>query len=102
MKTLGICLFLSSPAWGQVASATLSGMVTDPQSRPVPNVRVTIVREATGISRSTLTDDRGAYVFYVVSPGTYSMAAQFTGFNDYRLTGVAIQLNQRARHDIAL
>src|SRR5215831_9206291 len=95
-------VLLSSAGYAQVASATLSGTVMDPQSRPVPKVRVTVTQDATGFSRSTTTDERGLYVFEPIAPGEYTITARFEGFNPYELAGVAIQLNQRARHDIAL
>src|SRR5215471_4281012 len=102
MKVLAILVLLSSAGYAQVASATLSGTVMDPQSRPVPKVRVTVTQDATGFSRSTTTDERGLYVFEPIAPGEYTITARFEGFNPYELAGVAIQLNQRARHDIAL
>src|SRR5215831_4640323 len=94
-------LLLSTAAYAQVASATLSGTVVDPQSRPVPKVRVTVTQDATGFSRSTTTDERGVYVFDQIAPGAYKFAAAYPGFVRYE-ADVVLELNQRARRDVVL
>src|SRR5215831_6055805 len=101
MKLLAVLVLLSSAGYAQVASATLSGTVMDPQSRPVPKVRVTVTQDATGFSRSTTTDERGLYVFDPIAPGAYKFTAASPGFVRYE-ADVVLELNQRARRDVVL
>lgn len=63
---------LFSPA--QVNTATLSGVVTDPQGLGVKSARVTLTNSATGAERSTETDDGGHYSLLELQPGRYKMA----------------------------
>jgi hypothetical protein len=102
MRTLFFVLFFATAATAQVASGILSGTVTDPSSAAVGGVAVTATQTATGIARHTVTDTHGSYVFDALPPGVYSVTAQKSGFRDYEATGVTLELNQRARHDIRL
>jgi outer membrane receptor protein involved in Fe transport len=86
----------------QVASATLSGTVTDPSSAAISGAAVTATQAATGFSRVTLTDARGSYSFDQLVPGTYTIAARKAGFREYEGESLALELNQNGRHDIRL
>jgi hypothetical protein len=98
---IGILLF-AARAQAQVASGTLSGTVTDPSSGVVAGVQVTASQPANGWTRATITDAHGNYVFDPLTPGVYTITAHKAGFRDYEATGVTIELNQRARHEIRL
>jgi hypothetical protein len=86
----------------QVASATLSGSITDPSSGVVNGAVITIVQTGTGFSRSALSDARGNYVFDQLAPGNYKLTAEKSGFNRYERDRVVIELNQKSRYDIQL
>jgi protocatechuate 3,4-dioxygenase beta subunit len=57
-----VCLILGNSAFGQTATSSLRGIVTDPSGAPVPNAKVTISNPATGVATSK-TDKDGAYQF---------------------------------------
>jgi outer membrane receptor protein involved in Fe transport len=98
-----ICLFLLAlPAGAQVASGILSGTVSDPSSAAVSGASVTATQAGTGLVRSTVTDARGVYVFDPIPAGAYAIAAQKAGFRNYEASGVTVELNQSARHDVRL
>jgi len=45
-----LVLFMSIPAVAQVAGGTLSGTVADTNGGPIPNAKISIKNQATGIS----------------------------------------------------
>ena|SRR5579863_6394954 len=59
---------------------TLSGIVTDQNSRPIKQAAVQIENERTLVVRSYITDDRGEFHFAELSPNIdYELEAQFDG-----------------------
>jgi hypothetical protein len=60
----------------QVNTADLSGQVTDPQGKPVPNVKVTVKNLATGVSRSMDSGGNGEYKFVGLVPGRYELTVE--------------------------
>ena len=102
MKTLALFLFLIAAAEAQVASATLSGTVVDQSGAVVGGASVTAAQPETGFSRAITTDAHGDYAFDELAPGAYTITARKPGFRDYEASGVTLELNQNARHDIHL
>src|SRR5581483_9322826 len=94
------CIFASVRA--QVASSSLSGVITDPSSSVVAGASVTAAQASTGFSYSSVTDARGLYVFDPLPPGTYTITARKPGFQDFEAAGVALEVNQHGRQDIRL
>src|SRR5262249_60381135 len=72
-------LVLPTAAFGQ-AAATVTGTVTDQSKAVLPGVTVTATEITTGRQFAGVTDDRGEYRFVNVSPGTYRIQAELTGF----------------------
>jgi hypothetical protein len=103
-KAVGAFLILSVAglARAQVASATLSGTVTDPSSALISGAAVTVTQPATGFSRTTVTDARGSYSFDQLAPGMYTISARKSGFREYEGESLNLELNQNGRHDILL
>ena len=52
---------------------TISGTVTDPQGSFIPNAKVTIKEDATGLTYDLTTNESGEFVRPALKPGTYSM-----------------------------
>src|SRR6266511_2015005 len=74
-----LAVVTSGTAFGQGFQGGLRGSVKD-SGGVVPGVDVTLTNEATNISRSTVTNERGEYAFANVIPGTYSVKAALTGY----------------------
>ena len=74
-------LLIGIPALGLCQSTTLlRGNVTDPQGATIPEAVVKLVDAQTGSVRQTLTNATGEYQFVQLTPGTYSVTAEKTGF----------------------
>lgn len=75
-----ICLQL--PAFSQqAASATLTGVVTDPAGALVPGATITATNKATGAKRQTTSNDAGLYVLSNMTPGEYDVRVEAAGFS---------------------
>ncbi len=66
--------------WAQLPTATLTGLVTDPQGAVVTGAKVTVTNQATGISRQQPTGGDGTYLFTNMVPGYYSVRVEGAGF----------------------
>src|SRR5919204_1174250 len=63
-----------------IATAQLSGTVTDPQGAVVANATVTVRDTAKNFERSTQTNGEGRYQFLLLPPGDYTVTAEAPGF----------------------
>src|SRR5262249_41886500 len=83
-------------------STEILGFVEDGSGSVVPGVEITATHVATGQARKTVTGDSGTYVFSFVQPGEYTLRAGKTGFRPEVRTGLAVQLNQKARVNFSM
>ena len=60
----------------QVNTATLSGLITDPQGLAVRGAKVTASNSVTGASRTALADDNGHYTIVGLVPGAYHVRVE--------------------------
>jgi hypothetical protein len=73
------------PAAAQVNTFDLSGVIKDQQGGVLPGVSVTMRNEATGLTRTAITDTNGHYYFASLPPqGTWGLAAELIGFAPYK------------------
>jgi hypothetical protein len=83
-------------------TASMFGTITDAQTAVVPGARVTITNTATGLSRNTVTDNSGGFVFPLLPVGSYNLVVEQTGFRKYERTGILLQANENVGVDVAL
>ena len=86
----------------QVNTSTIAGIVMDESGSVAPNVEVTAVQEATGLTRKTHTNETGEYVLPQLPPGRYQVTAEAAGFQKTIIRDVMLAIAQRERIDIAL
>jgi outer membrane receptor protein involved in Fe transport len=88
--------------WAQ-PTANIVGRVTDPTGAAVSGAKVTARNTDTGLDRSTMTGDTGDYELPLLPvTGGYSLSIAKTGFQIEELTGIVLQVDQRARIDVTL
>jgi TonB family protein len=83
--------------FGQNSFSTVTGIVTDPEGRMIPNVEV-VLRSTQRDARSEVKTNRlGQYEFVGVADGDYVLEAQFMGFRPLRdaisVAGQPVQRN---------
>ena len=86
-----ILLLTVSAAWAQ-ATAQLNGTVRDESGAVLPGVTVTVTQTNTGLVRSTVTDESGAYLLTTLPTGPYRLEASLQGFKSYVQNGIVLQV----------
>ena len=101
--TLALTLFaIPVPAAAQAVTGTLLGNVTDASGASVPGVSVTATEVATNISRTTVSNEAGAYIFPSLVNGKYTVVAELQGFKRVVHENVKVDVNTTIRVDVAL
>jgi len=80
--------FLASLCAAQVDRSGLSGTVTDPSGRLLPQAHVTAVENATGLRRETTSDAGGNYSVPQLPVGLYTVAIERQGFQKLEFVDV--------------
>jgi hypothetical protein len=89
-----ISLLVPTLLFAQGANGRVLGRVADPTGAILAKVKVTLVNEATGISRDANTNESGDYSFVDVAPATYTLQFELTGFKKNVQKGVIVDVNQ--------
>jgi len=99
---LSLSLILSSPAFSQSTSATVSGTIGDATGAVLPGVEVTATNDATGVVTVVLSNEAGAYNFASLLPGVYKVSAALPGFQTRTFTGVQLGNAEKVRLNFTL
>src|SRR3974377_439406 len=75
-----VCLSIPVLVAAQGTTGRILGRVTDPTGALLAGVKVTLVNEATNVSRDATTSDSGDYDFVQVPVGTYRVEFDLQGF----------------------
>ncbi len=102
LRVLPITAFLSSLVWAQQGSATISGIVTDPQDSTVPGARIEVRSLDTGAVFNTASNERGIYTAPGLAVGRYSVKVERDGFKKAVRSGITLQVNQNAQVNVVL
>jgi hypothetical protein len=97
-----VLLSISSLAFGQAQTGSLSGTVTDQSGAPVPGASVGVKEERTGVAASTVTSEAGIYVFPSLPPGIWTITTEKSGFKRSVQSGFEIFIAQRQVLDLKL
>jgi hypothetical protein len=100
--SLLVLVLAAAPAAAQVLYGSLTGNVTDPSAAAVPDVRVEAVNTATGVTRSSLTDSSGTYLFNDLQAGFYNVTFTSPAFRPIVQENVQILANNVRRVNIQL
>ena len=96
-------LGLPQPTLAQNIYAAVHGTVTDSSGAVVPNVQVTALNTATGISSSVTADGHGYYIFPQLHiGGPYTIEITASGFEKFESTGLTLNLNDNRDVDAKL
>jgi hypothetical protein len=102
MLLSALLAFASIQAFGQGQAGTILGTVSDASGAVLPNVTVNITNTATGVTKSTVTNDAGAYVFPGIQIGKYNVKATAQGFKVFERNDVVVNATDRVREDFQM
>ena len=101
---LGLAFALTiTPALAQTGATTgLTGRVTDATGAALPGTTITVRSVDTGAERAVSTNAEGAWEVRFLSPGTYALTFELTGFKTLRRDGVTVSTAEMATLDVVL
>ena len=85
-------LFSSAARLNAQALSGINGTVTDTSGAVIPNAHVTVTNIATQVSTKATTTSAGEYRITDLVPGTYTVKVEVSGFADYVLNGLHIDV----------
>src|SRR5271170_7026818 len=86
----------------QAVSASLVGTVSDSTGAGISGAKIAIQEVATGINRATVTNESGNYTFPDLTPGTYAVSVEATGFKKETRPSIDVVVNTTTRVDLGL
>ena len=92
---LAVMLLITTTGQAQVTTATIYGRVEDPSGAVIPGASVDVVNEATGITKTATTNDRGEFAIPYVPVGPYAITVGSEGFSTYEQTGINLTSGQK-------
>jgi hypothetical protein len=100
-------LLLTTTAFTYVAQAQqtlggVTGTVTDASGGAVPDAAVTLVAEATNLTRTQKTNENGAYSFVDLPIGAYTLTFAHDGFQTQKISSVTVQAYRTVTLNISL
>ena len=91
----------ATQAFGQGNTGSIVGTVRDSSSGVVPLAKVTITNTRTGVGLDGATDSVGNYVFNFLTPGSYRVEAEVSGFKRFSRE-VTLETGRQLRVDMTL
>jgi hypothetical protein len=87
-----LILCASILAGAQSTDATISGVVVDPVGKVIPDAKIEIVNDATGVHYSSETNGSGIYSVAILPPGEYRVQVSKVGFKTLIKPGVVLNV----------
>jgi hypothetical protein len=99
---LALTLACAILVYSQAVTATLLGTLSDTTGAIVPNAKVTLTEENTGLSKVVQSNESGNFTFPDLSPGRYSVTAESAGFKKEIRKGTDVAANSSVRIDLRM
>ena len=99
-----ISLLLLVPAFASAQTFTggVRGAVRDSDGGVLPGTTVTLANAETGATRTSVTNERGEYVFAGVAPSTYNLGVELAGFAPFTREALEIGVATQLVQDVTL
>jgi len=101
---VGLAVLLSLPLslLAQQQYGGVRGLVEDSSGGRAVGVKITVTGEQTGFSRNTVSNQEGLFELPGISPGTYTVEAELSGFKKYVNKGIVVFATRTRTVDIRL
>ena len=99
---VGVWLLVVGSANAQQGTGELRGRVLDAQSAVLPGVTVVAKNEGSGQYRETVSGSDGSFFMSALTPGSYELTAQLTGFRAYRRGAVRVEVGKTQSIDVQM
>ena len=99
----GVTILLSCVCvFGQTATGILQGTVTDASSAAVPDAKIVIENQRTGVKQVLATNAEGRFVQPFLIPSEYRITVEKAGFEQYVTGNIRIDVQQTVSLDVHL
>jgi hypothetical protein len=95
-------LVTASLTLAQQGTSELRGRAVDQQGGALPGVTVVVTNQDNGTFRETVSGADGAFLMSGMTPGTYEVRAELTGFKKYQSRDVRLEVGRSALIEIRL
>jgi hypothetical protein len=103
LLAIAVCFSLGAATlFGQAATGTISGTVTDPAGAVVANAQVEVRNTETNVPYPTVTTEAGVYSVLRLPPGPYSVTVSAPGFKKLVRGGLTVDAGQVLPLDLML
>lgn len=92
LAVLWPCIILKA----QTITASLQGVVQDPNGGSVAGAKAVVRNTGTNADQATTTKDDGSFLFPAVTPGSYELTVEAPGFKSLRRDNIVLTVNQQA------
>ncbi|MFN0106134.1 MAG: carboxypeptidase regulatory-like domain-containing protein [Bryobacteraceae bacterium] len=102
LRVSALTMILAVCAFAQRDLATLVGTVTDPTGAGIPNAKVSISEEATGLKYELVTAGGGEFARPALKPGVYMIAVEAAGFKTSTRRNIILTAGDRTGVDFPM
>src|SRR5579863_681725 len=95
-------LLLSVPSDAQVSTASVNGVVRDPQGAVIPGATIVLHSMETSVEHSSVSNNAGEYVILNLTPGRYTIQTNAKGFTPEKSEEFDLAVDQIATFDFSL
>src|SRR3989475_4695457 len=89
-------------SFAQTSTATILGVVRDASGALIPGVSITVKHTESGLTRTAISSERGAYSMPLLPVGAYEITTTMPGFKQAVRTGINLVVGQEAVVDLTL
>jgi hypothetical protein len=95
-------LLFTLAAVAQIQNGQFQGTVTDPSGAAVPNAKITISNQSTGLSVTATTNATGLYSIKELPVGVYKVTVEAAGFKTYSDSGVQLDAGSTSQVNVKM
>lgn len=98
VAAVALCITLlwgATPGRAQSNAATLTGTVLDPTGAVIPKASIVLTDAASGVARSTASDERGFFSLVGLPVAVYDVKVSAPGFTSLLRKGLALHINDQ-------
>src|SRR6059036_3599097 len=97
-----IALATTPLVFAQTSTATILGVVKDSSGALIPGVSITVKHTESGLTRTAVSGERGAYAVALLPVGAYELTTTMPGFKQVVRSGINLVVGQEAVVDLTL
>lgn len=102
LAILAMVLAYGTPAFAQLDTGSISGVISDPAGKVVPGANITATDNATGTKYSTVSSSAGYFVFPSVHTGNFELSVSSAGFKTAVFNGIIVAVGVTTSRDVTL